>query len=56
MCADTTCTTAITAPAPKLDRRRRFGLTVTILAIVEALQEALAMRRVAAQNYRCNGE
>jgi hypothetical protein len=57
MCADTTtCASAMTAPAPILDRGRRFAFTVTILAMIEAWQEALAMRRAAAKSYRGSGE
>ncbi len=47
MCANNTCTSAFTVPASALARGNRSTFVMAMIAIAEAFQDALAMRRAA---------
>ena len=51
MCANKTCTSVFTVPAPTLGRWKRSTFMTAMIAFAEAFQEALAMRRAAQRNY-----
>ena len=51
MCAQKTGTSVFTVPAPTPGRRNRSTFVTAMVAIAEAFQDALAMRRAAQRNY-----
>lgn len=56
MCATKTCAFVIHVPASVLGDRKRSAFVMAATAIVEAFQEALAMRRAAQKTYLLNDE
>ena len=56
MCAHKTGTSVFTIPAPTLGRRNQFTLVTAMIAIAEAFQDALAMRRAAQRRYFLSDE
>lgn len=56
MCATKTCASAITVPALTYGDRDRSAFVTAMITVVEAFQEALAMRRAAQSKYLLNDE
>ena len=56
MCAQKTGTSVFTAPAPISGRRNRSTFVTALVAIAEAFQDALAMRRAAQRTYFLDDE
>ena len=56
MCATKTYASTITGPASLSDDRHRSTFVTVMTVIVEAFQEALAMRRAAQGKYLLNDE
>ena len=56
MCANKTCTSVLTVSAPTFGARTWPVFAMAMFAIVEAFQEALAMRRDAQRSYFFNDE
>jgi len=56
MCAIKTCSAAIDIPAARFERRNRFTTIEVMIALVEAFQEALDMRRAMLRNDLLNDE
>jgi hypothetical protein len=55
-CANKTCSSVFTIPAPTPVYRDRLTFMKAMIAIIEAFQEALAMRRAAQRSYPLNDE
>ena len=51
MCANKTCASMLTVPAPTLGRWKRPTFVIAMIVIAEAFQDALAMRRAAQRSY-----
>ena len=51
MCAQKTGTSVFTVPAPTLGRGNQSMVVTAMVAIAEAFQDALAMRRAAQRNH-----
>ena len=47
MCANKTCSSVFTIPAATLARRNRLSFLKAAIIVIEAFQEALALRRAA---------
>ena len=56
MCATKSCASAISVPGSTLGDRNRPALVAMMIAVVEAFQEALAMRRAVQKSYLLNDE
>jgi hypothetical protein len=55
-CANKTCSSVFTIPAPTSVYRSRPTFMKAMIAIVEAFQETLDMRRAAQRSYPLNDE